>query len=104
MAQTQIDIGADGTFTDPMRCIRDSVLVVLNPEGGTGAGTVTVQIRDYSDPANPGVWEDWDRRAVASGDCQAFILDCCVSNQQIRVGFKAGEYVAGTLTGRIQTG
>ena len=100
----QISIEAENTFSDPVRCPRDSVLVVLNPTGGTGVGTVTTQIRDYSDPSSPGVWEDWDRRAVDSGVCQAFILDVPVSNQQIRVGIKTSEYTSGTLTGRIQHG
>lgn len=104
MTKTAISIAAQNTFTDAMNCIRDSVLVVLNPTGGTGVGTVTTQIRDYSDPNSPGAWEDWDRRAVASGACQAFIIDVPVSNQQIRVGFKTGEYTSGTLTGRIQFG
>jgi hypothetical protein len=102
MVKVDISIAAQNTFTDAMRCIRDSHLIVLNPTGGTGVGTVTTQIRDYSDPENPGPWEDWDRRVVASGTCQAFILDIPVSNQQIRVGFKTGEYTSGTLTGRIQ--
>ena len=102
MAKTAISIAAQNTFTNVMNCPRDSVLVVLNPTGGTGVCTVTTQIRDYSDPNSPGAWEDWDRRVVDSGVCQAFILDVPVSNQQIRVGFKAGEYTSGTLTGRIQ--
>ena len=102
MAKTAISIAAQNTFTDAMNCIRDSVLVVLNPTGGTGVGTVTTQIRDYSDPNSPGAWEDWDRRVVTSGVCQVFILDVPVSSQQIRVGFKTGEYISGTLTGRIQ--
>ena len=102
MAKTNISIAAQNTYTTPMLCIRDSILVVLNPTGGTGVGTVTTQIRDYSDPASPGAWEDWDRRVVASGVCQAFILDVPVSSQQIRVGIKTGEYTSGTLTGRIQ--
>ena len=104
MTKTAISIAAQNTFTNAMNCIRDSVLVVLNPTGGTGVGTVTTQIRDYSDPNSPGAWEDWDRRVVASGDCQAFILDVPVSNQQIRVGIKTAEYTSGTLTGRIQFG
>ena len=104
MTKIAISIAAQNTFTTAMNCIRDSVLVVLNPTGGTGVGTVTTQIRDYSDPSSPGAWEDWDRRAVASGVCQAFILDVPVSNQQIRVGIKTSEYTSGTLTGRIQFG
>lgn len=104
MTKTSISINAQNTFTTAMNCVRDSVLVVLNPTGGTGVGIVTTQIRDYSDPDNPGAWEDWDRRTVASGVCQAFILDVPVSNQQIRVGMKTGEYTSGTLTGRIQFG
>lgn len=102
MAKTDISIAAQNTFTTPMRCPRDSVLVVLNPTGGTGVGTVTTQVRDYSDPDNPGAWEDWDRRVVASGVCQSFILDIPCSNQQVRAGFKTGEYTSGTLIGRIQ--
>ena len=104
MTKVSISIAAQNTFTTEMNCPRDSVLVVLNPTGGTGVGTVTTQIRDYSDPSSPGPWEDWDRRAVASGVCQAFILDVPVSNQQIRVGIKTSEYTSGTLTGRIQFG
>ena len=104
MTKIAISIAAQNTFTTAMNCPRDSVLVVLNPTGGTGVGTVTTQIRDYSDPSSPGPWEDWDRRAVASGVCQAFILDVPVSNQQIRVGIKTSEYTSGTLTGRIQFG
>ena len=104
MTKTAISIAAQNTFTNAMNCIRDSVLVVLNPTGGTCVGTVTTQIRDYSDPDSPGAWEDWDRRVVASGACQAFILDVPVSNQQIRVGIKTAEYTSGTLTGRIQFG
>jgi hypothetical protein len=102
MAKVAISIAAQNTFTDPLNCPRDSVLVVLNPTGGTGVGTVTTQIRDYTNPEIPGAWEDWDRRVVASGACQAFIIDIPVSNQQIRVGFKTAEYTSGTLTGRIQ--
>jgi len=102
MGKVSISIAAQNTFTDPMNCPRDSVLVVLNPTGGTGAGTVTTQIRDYTDPNNPGPWEDWDRRVVASGVCQTFIIDIPCSNQQIRVGMTTGEYTSGTLTGRIQ--
>lgn len=102
MTKTVISIAAQNTFTTEMNCPRDSVLVVLNPTGGTGVGTVTTQIRDYTNPVSPGVWEDWDRRVVASGACQAFIIDVPVSNQQIRVGFKTGEYTSGTLTGRVQ--
>ena len=102
MVKTAISIAAQNTFTDPMKCIRDSILVVLNPTGGTGVGTVSTQLRDMSDPSNPGPWEDWDERAVASGVCQAFILDVPVSDQEIRVGIKTGKYTSGTLTGRIQ--
>lgn len=102
MAKMVISIAAQNTFTTEMNCPRDSVLVVLNPTGGTGVGTVTTQIRDYTNPVSPGAWEDWDRRVVASGACQAFILDIPCSNQQIRCGFKTGEYTSGTLTGRIQ--
>lgn len=102
MTKTSISIATENTFTTPMNCPRDSVLIVLNPTGGTGVGTVSTQVRDYSDPDNPGPWEDWDRRVVASGVCQPFILDIPVSTQQIRVGIKTGEYTSGTLTGRIQ--
>ena len=98
MAKVSISIAAENTFSDVLNCPRDSVLVVLNPTGGTGAATVTTQVRDGPD----GAWEDWDSRAVASGVCQAFIIDIPVSNQQIRVGIKTGNYTGGTLTGRIQ--
>lgn len=102
MTKVGISIGAANTFTNPMNCPRDSVLVVLNPEGGTGVGTVTVQVRDCSDPSSPGPWEDWVKQMVQSGVCQSFIIDIPVSNQQLRVGFKTGEYTSGTLTGRVQ--
>jgi len=102
MAKTVISIAAQNTFTDPLNCPRDSVLVVLNPTGGTGAGTVTVQVQDYTNPEAPGVWEDWAKQIVVSGICQSFIIDIPVSNQRIRVGFLTGEYTSGTLTGRIQ--
>jgi len=102
MAKIAISIAAQNTFTDPLNCPRDSVLVVLNPTGGTGAGTVTVQVQDYTNPEAPGVWEDWAKQIVVSGICQSFIIDIPVSNQRIRVGFLTGEYTSGTLTGRIQ--
>jgi len=102
MAKVAISIAAQNTFTDPLNCPRDSVLVVLNPTGGTGAGTVTVQVQDYTNPEAPGVWEDWAKQIVVSGVCQSFIIDIPVSNQRIRVGFLTGEYTSGTLTGRIQ--
>ena len=102
MTKLAISIAAQNTFTDPLYCPRDSVLVVWNPTGETGVGTVTTQVRDYTNPTSPGVWEDWDRRVVASGACQAFIIDVPCSNQQIRCGFKTGEYTSGTLTGRLQ--
>jgi hypothetical protein len=102
MAKVAISIAAQNTFTDPLNCPRDSVLVVLNPPGGTGAGTVTVQVQDYTNPEIPGAWEDWAKQIVVSGVCQSFIIDIPVSNQRIRVGFLTGEYTSGTLTGRIQ--
>jgi len=64
MAKVAISIAAQNTFTDPLNCPRDSVLVVLNPTGGTGAGTVTVQVQDYTNPEAPGVWEDWAKQIV----------------------------------------
>lgn len=102
MTKVAISIAAQNTFTDPLNCPRDSVLITLNSTGGTAIGTVTVQVRDYSDPNSPGPWEDWVKQLVASGICQSFIVDIPVSNQQIRVGFLTGEYTSGTLTGRIQ--
>ncbi|MFA5409609.1 MAG: hypothetical protein WC343_12635 [Bacilli bacterium] len=102
MTKVAISIAAENTFTDPLNCPRDSVLITLNPTGGTAIGTVTIQVRDYTNPTSPGVWEDWAKQLVASGVCQSFIIDIPVSNQQIRVGFLTGEYTSGTLTGRIQ--
>jgi len=65
MTLIPISLSAENSFTDPVGCPRDSLLVTLNPTGGTGVGTVTTQIRDCSDSNNLGVWEDWDRRDVA---------------------------------------
>lgn len=38
MAKTLISIAAENTFTDPLNCPRDSVLITLNPTGGTAIG------------------------------------------------------------------
>lgn len=35
MTKVAISIAAQNTFTDPLNCPRDSVLITLNPAGGT---------------------------------------------------------------------